>query len=436
MQTSEAVAVTRSVRRHLFAGCLTGLIILGTVGAWATTTKLAGAVVASGHFVVDSYVKKIQHPTGGVVGEILVREGQKVQAGDVLMRLDATQTKANLAIITKQLDELSARLARLEAERDDQTEIVFPVQLLERIGDIDVASAVNSERKLFKFRKTSREGRKSQLLERIAQFEHEIEGLKAQEMAFSRGLQILDAEIVTLRGLHEKGIVSVQRMNALETQAATFGGERGEKIAYQAQVAGRISETKLQILSIDQDLKSEVARELREVQGQIGEFIERGIGAQDQLKRIDILAPQAGMVHQLVTHTVGGVISPADVIMSVVPDSDKLALEARIQPQDIDQIQLGQAAMLRLSAFNQRTTPELNGTVSRIAADLTEDPRSGLAYYVVRLSLPPEELNRLDTLALIPGMPAEAFIQTGERTALSYLVKPLSDQITRAFKEE
>ncbi|MBN7809281.1 HlyD family type I secretion periplasmic adaptor subunit [Agrobacterium rosae] len=436
MSKTEASEVARSIRRHLLTGVFTGIALVGTAGAWASTTHLKGAVVASGHFVVDSYVKKIQHPTGGVVGEILVHEGQRVGAGDVLMRLDATQTKANLAIVTKRLDELMARLSRLEAERDDNLEIVFPPTLLTRTGDEDVASAVNSETRLFDFRSRARAGQKSQLLERIAQYQYEIEGLKAQEAAYATGIEVLDHEIAALSGLRQQGIVSDQRLNGLKTQAATFGGERGEKIAYQAQVAGRISETKLQILQIDQDLKSEVGRELREVQAQVGEYVERKIAAEDQLKRIDIPAPQAGMIHQLSVHTIGGVVSPADVIMSIVPDSDRLSIEAKIQPQDIDQIQLGQTAVLRLSAFNQRTTPELTGTVSRIAADLTEDQRTGLAYYVVRLVIPPEEVARLERLVLVPGMPVEAFIQTGERTALSYLTKPLADQINRAFREE
>ncbi len=220
------------------------------------------------------------------------------------------------------------------------------------------------------------------------------------------------------------------------TQAATYDGERGEKVAYQAQTHGKITETRLQILSIDQDMKTEVGRELREIQGQLGEYIERKVAAEDELRRIDILAPQAGVVHQLTVHTVGGVINPAETIMLIVPEGDDLALEVRIAPRDIDQIQLGHRAMLRLSAFNQRTTSELAGTVSRIAADLTTDEKTGLSFYLVRIIIPHDEFAKLDGLPLVPGMPAEALIQTGERTALSYLVKPLSDQINRAFREE
>ncbi|MBM2715002.1 HlyD family type I secretion periplasmic adaptor subunit [Mesorhizobium caraganae] len=428
--------VSSSIRRHLSAGLLASVIFVGGAGVWAAVTNLSGAVVASGHFVVDSYVKKVQHPTGGVVGEILVREGDKVKAGDIVMRLDATQTRANLAIVTKRLDELAARLARLEAERDDLAEIAFPEWLLARRDVRDVASAIHSETRLFEFRRQSREGRRAQLAERITQYEHEMEGLKAQEIAYEKGIEIVQKEIAALSGLREQGIVSDQRLNSLKTQAVTFGGERGEKIAYQAQSAGRITETRLQILQIDQDLKTEVGQELREVQAQVGEYVERKVAAEDELRRIDIVAPQSGIVQQLAVHTVGGVITPADPIMLIVPEDDDLALELRITPKDIDQIQLGHKAVLRMSAFNLRTTPELNGYVSRVAADLATDEKTGMSYFLVRISVPHAELTKLKDLTLVPGMPAEAMVQTGERTALSYLVKPLSDQISRAFREE
>lgn len=236
--------------------------------------------------------------------------------------------------------------------------------------------------------------------------------------------------------MHDKGIVSVQRLNSLKTQAATYDGERGEKIAFQAQAAGKITETRLQILQIDQDLKTEVGRELREVQGQAGEYVERRVAAEDDLRRIDIVAPQSGIVHQLAVHTIGGVVNPAEPVMLIVPESDDLAVEVRIQPKDIDQLRLDQHALLRLSAFNQRTTPEIGGHVTRIAADLTTDDKTGLAFYVIRIAVPQEEQAKLGGLTLVPGMPVEAMIRTGDRTALSCLTKPLFDQINRAFKEE
>ncbi|MBB2670970.1 UNVERIFIED_ORG: HlyD family secretion protein [Rhizobium esperanzae] len=428
--------LSASIRRHLLASLvMCGGLVIG-VGGWASTTNLAGAAVASGSFVVESYVKKVQHPTGGVVGEILVHEGSEVKAGDVVLRLDATTTRANLAIVTRRLDEFQARFARLGAERDDLPAIVFPDSLLARSDDPEIVAILRGEERLFAIRREALRSKTAQLRERILQYQHEIEGVKAQEIAYSEGIEVLDREIASLTSLRMQGAVSDQRLNSLKTQRATFGGDRGEQIAAQAQAAGRITETNLQILQVDQDLKAEVGRELRDTQAQIGEYVERKIAAEDELKRTDIVAPQSGIVHSLQAHTIGGVLTPADPIMLIVPENDSLALEVRLAPKDIDQLQIGQRAVLRMSAFNQRTTPELNGHVSLIAADLTTDQRSGLSYYLVRIAVPPEELQKLDGLTLLPGMPAEAFIQTSERTALSYLVKPLTDQLTRAFRDE
>jgi HlyD family secretion protein len=428
--------LSASIRRHLLGSLvMCGALVVG-VGGWASTTNLAGAVVASGSFVVDSYVKKVQHPTGGVVGEILVHEGSEVKAGDVVLRLDATTTRANLAIVTRRLDEFQARFARLGAERDDLPAIVFPGDLLARRDDPEIAAILHGEERLFAIRREALRSKTAQLRERILQYQHEIEGVKAKEIAYTDGIEVLDKEIASLTSLRTRGVVSDQRLNSLKTERATFGGDRGEQIAARAQAAGRITETNLQILQVDQDMKAEVGRELRDTQAQIGEYVERKIAAEDDLKRTDIVAPQSGIVHSLQAHTIGGVLTPADPIMLVVPENDNLALEVRIAPRDIDQLQIGQRAVLRMSAFNQRTTPELNGHVSLVAADLTTDQRSGLSYYLVRIAVPPEELKKLDGLTLLPGMPAEAFIRTSERTALSYLVKPLTDQINRTFRDE
>lgn len=435
MSPHETGALRRSIRNHLVAGSALVLLLVGAVGGWAATTPLAGAVVASGTAVVDSHLKKVQHPTGGVVGDIRVREGQIVRAGEVVMRLDATQARANLAIFTKRVIEYTARHARLSAERDDADTITFPAWLKASEAP-EAAAAMHSETSLFTARRTARLGREAQLRERIAQGRHEIDGLKAQEDAYARGLAVLEREIADLKPLLARGIVNVQRLNSLETQAATFGGERGEKIAYQAQAAGRIAEAELQILQIGQDLRTEVGQELREVDAQLGEAIERKVAAEDQLRRIDLLAPQDGVVHELSVHTIGGVIAPGDTVMSIVPMSDRIAVEARISPQDVDQVRTGQAALLRLTAFNTHTTPEIGGTVTQVAADLTQDQRTGLSYYLVRVTLDPCALERIAPNRLVPGMPAEVFITTGSRTAISYLTKPLYDQIKRAFRED
>jgi HlyD family secretion protein len=425
----------RSIRTHLLAGLAVVALLAGGVGGLAATTELSGAVIAPGSLVVDTNVKKVQHPTGGVVGELRARDGDKVRAGDVVVRLDETITQANLAIVVKSLNELQSRLARLEAERDSVDTIVFPPDLLARAGDPELARSMAGERNLFEFRKSARAGQKAQLRERIAQLKEEIQGLTGQVAAKKRETELIGQELEGVRDLWRKNLVQIQRVTALERDAARIEGERGQLIAATAQARGKISEIELQILQIDQDLRSEVAKDLREVQGKIAELVERKVAAEDQLKRIDIRAPQDGKVHQSTVHTVGGVITAGEAIMLIVPEADALTVEAKLAPQDIDQVRAGQSAALRFSAFNQRTTPELNGLVERVSADLTTDQRTGAAYYVVRIALSEKELARLEGLRLVPGMPVEAFIQTGERTVMSMLTKPFTDQMTKAFRE-
>jgi len=424
----------RSIRSHLLGGLAVVALLAGGVGGLAATTELSGAVIAPGSLVVDSNVKKVQHPTGGVVGELRARDGDKVKAGDIVVRLDETVTQANLAIVVKSLNELQSRLARLEAERDNVDTIVFPAELLARAGDPELARSMTGEQNLFEFRKSARAGQKAQLRERIAQLKEEIQGLTGQVAAKKRETELIGQELEGVRDLWRKNLVQIQRVTALERDAARLEGERGQLIASTAQAKGKISEIELQILQIDQDLRSEVAKDLREVQGKIAELVERKVAAEDQLKRIDIRAPQNGMVHQSTVHTVGGVITPGEAIMLIVPEADALTVEAKLAPQDIDQVRVGQTAALRFSAFSQRTTPELDGVVSRVSADLTTDQRTGAAYYVVRITLSESELARLEGLRLVPGMPVEAFIRTGERTVLSYVMKPFTDQITRSFR--
>lgn len=426
----------RTIRRYLLAGVAACIFLVGGAGSLAAVTELSGAVIASGKLVVDSSVKKVQHPTGGVVGEILVREGDAVKSGEILVRLDETVTRANLAIVTKGLDEFEARLARLEAERDGHESIVFPSSLMSRPDDPAMKGAIAGEQSMFEFRRQARSGQKAQLEERVAQLSEEISGLTEQRTAKSQEIKLIGTELESIRKLWLQKLVSIDRMTALERDAVRLDGEHGQLTASIAQAKGRIAETRLQIIQIDQDLRSEVATELRDVQGKISEFVERKVSAEDQLKRIDIRSPQAGVVHQLAVHTIGGVISPGEIITLIVPVTDDLTVEARVAPQDIDQLSLGQDAALRLSAFNQRITPELNGVVSEISADLSIDERSGAGFYTVHVSLPRADLKKLKGLTLAPGMPVEVFFSTGSRTMLSYLVKPLADQIQRAFREE
>ncbi|MGF9757412.1 HlyD family type I secretion periplasmic adaptor subunit [Microvirga sp. 0TCS3.31] len=434
--SQEKKTMDRSLRRHLLAGLSVLVLLGGGMGGWAATAELSGAVVAPGSVVVDSHVKKVQHPTGGVVGEIRVRDGDRVNAGDLVVRLDETITRANLAVVTKGLDELAARQGRLEAERDGLPMIKVRPELQARSSNAEIASLIMGEQSLFRLRREARDGLRAQLKQQIGQLREQITGLEEQAGAKADEIKLIQNELEGVRELWRKNLVPITRVTQLEREATRLRGERGQLIASVAQARGRISETDLQIIQIDQELRSEVAKELREIQAKSAELVEKRVAAEDQLKRIDIRAPQAGVVHQLAVHTVGGVIAAGDPLMLIVPEADELSIEVKIQPQDIDQMRIGQEAVLRLSAFNQRTTPEIQGTISRIAADLSQDQKTGIAFYTARIATSESELGRLKDLKLMPGMPVEAFVQTGERTALSYLAKPLSDQLSRAWREE
>jgi HlyD family secretion protein len=425
----------RTLRNHLIGGTVIALVLTVGIGGWAATTELSGAITAPGSVVVDSNVKKVQHLTGGIVGELLVREGDKVRIGDTLVRLDETVLRAGLAIYTKGLDEMRARKARLASERDGADRIIVSPELRDTALSPEFASALDSERKLFDLRRTARRGQKSQLRQRIAQLDDEVRGYAALQQAKAEEIELIQRELTGVRVLWQKNLIQINRLTVLEREAARLKGELAQSMASSAQVRGKISEIELQIIQIDQELSSEVAKELREIDGKIGEFIERKVTAEDQLKRVDIRAPQNGLVHQLSVHTVGGVVTPAEPVMLIVPEADLLIVEAKISPQDIDQLYLGQPASLRFSAFNQRTTPEIQGAISRISADVTSDQRTGQNFYTARVSITPEELARLGNIKLLPGMPAEIFAKTYDRSVLSYFIKPLSDHVVRAFRE-
>jgi len=426
----------RSIRLHLITGLAVVMVLAGGFGGWASTAQISGALIAPGAIVVESNVKKVQHPTGGVVGDVLAHDGDVVSAGQVVVRLDDTVTKASLAIVVKTLDGLQARAARLQAEQRGLNAIVFPSWPPDRTDDPDLANIIASESKLFEVRVTSRAGQKAQLRERITQLNEEITGLNAQEQAKDQEIALVEKELAGVRSLYDQHLVQIARLTTLERDAARLNGERAQYVAARAQTKGKITETELQIIQIDKDMVSEVSKDLRETNDKIGEFVERKVTAEDQLRRVDIRAPQDGIVEQSTVHTVGGVISAGDAIMLIVPQADDLQVEAKVNPQDIDKLQVGQQTLLRLSAFNQRTTPELNGLVTRVSPDVTTDQRTGQSYYTIRVSMPPAEVARLGEVKLIPGMPVEAFVQTGDRTLLSYLINPLHDQLMRAFREK
>jgi len=425
----------KALRRLAIAGGAGVVLFAGTIGVWAVATTWSGAVVSTGQFVVDGNVKKVQHPTGGIVGELKVRDGDKVEQDQLLIRLDDTVTRANLQIVAKQLDEFAARRARLQAERDRKAAIALALELALRQGEAEVVELISAERNLFDARRSARDGQKAQLQKRVDQLRDEIVGLRAQQAARSRQSELIEEELIGVRGLYEKSLVAITRKTALEREAANLQGQKGQLIAAVAQTEGRIAETELQIIQIEEVLREEVMKELRELQAKTAELTERRVAAEDQLKRIEIRAPSAGFVHQLAVHTIGGVITPAEPAMLIVPAEDSLQLESRINPHDIDQIALGRPAQVKLRAFNQRTTPELAGTVSRISADTSRDQQTGQTFYTIRVNIPAEEYARLAPQRVAAGMQADVLIQTEDRTPLQYIVKPLKDQIAKAFRE-
>ncbi|QCI63583.1 HlyD family type I secretion periplasmic adaptor subunit [Phreatobacter stygius] len=434
-KASEAAEQDLSIRHLVRFGLLLVTVMVGGSGILAATVPLAGAVVSAGTVVVDSNVKTVQHPTGGVIGEIRVRDGSRVREGDLVIRLDDTVTRANLAVVVKQLNESYSRRGRLEAERDGLA-FALPDELRPVADDLDVVRAFEGEGRLFSARLAARDGQRKQLAERIAQIREEILGLQSQEAARRKQVELIQRELVDVGGLFRRNLVPRTRMVELEREAARLAGEVGQFVAERARAEGRIAEAELQIIQIDQELRREVSTDLREVQGKIGELVERRIAAEDQLKRIDIRAPQTGYVHQLAYHTLGGVVQAGQPIMQIVPGEDALVIEIRIQPNDINHVVIGQSAFIRLTAFPQRTTPEVEGKVVRLSADVARDQQSQITFYTARVAVDEGELAKLQGLKIIPGMPAEVFVRTGDRTTFSYLMKPLTDQVMRAFREQ
>ena len=386
--------------------------------------------------MVDSNAKKVQHPTGGIVTELRARDGDRVKAGDVLVRLDETVTRANLSIVSKDLDQLIAQKARLESERDGLEDVPMPAELASRMNDPQVASIMEGERQLFSLRRAARVGQKDQLSKRVDQLKEELTGYESQEKAKAREMELIKEQLVGARELYAKQLMPVTRFTELQRDAARLEDEHGVLIATMAQIKGKISETELQILQVDRDLNSDIGKEMREADTKIGELIERRVAAEDQLKHVEVRAPVSGVVDQSSVHTVGGVVAPGETIMLVVPDQDSLKVEAKVAPQDIDQLHIGQPVTLRFSGLDQRTTPVISGTLTQISPDTTIDPKTEQHYYTVRISLEPKEIARLGSVKIVPGMPVEVFVQTGDRSALSYLLKPLDDQISLAFKEQ
>jgi HlyD family secretion protein len=437
MQTDRSGA-RPTMRRQVVSGIAILAVLGGSATAWASLAKLESAVVAQGVVVVEGSVKKVQHPTGGVVGKLLVKEGQRVTEGELLMSLDDTATRAQLSIVDNDLTAFRIRQSRLVAERDEVSAMEVPTDLTDAAKrDTNIRKIIESERRLLETRRSSRIGQKGQLAERIDQLRQEIVGTQEQLEAAVSTLQLAKNEYKVQKDLLDRGLTQMQRVTALEREVTRTGGQIGEYTARISQLKGKMTETDLQISQVDRDAANEVQKDLREAETKITELSERRIAALDVLKRVDIRAPSTGSVNQLSANTVGGVIVPTDVVMIIVPDTNRLEVEVQLNPQDIDQMGAGMPARVRFTAFNRNTTPEIQGTLYRVGADRSKEQQTGRPYYSGGVSFTKDQLAALGgNNVLVAGMPAEVYIRTGERTFGSYLFKSLSDFFGRGLKEK
>ncbi|MBX5068949.1 HlyD family type I secretion periplasmic adaptor subunit [Rhizobium lentis] len=426
----------RSLNRHVaLVGALSIALVCG-IGGWAATTELSSAVIGEGVVVVDGDVKKIQHLTGGIVSELLVSENQHVSAGQVLIRLDGTATRAQLSIVESTLAQLYARRARLKAERIGAASFEVEENLSDLTSSTAAQQLLDGERKLFDSRRSALVGMKSQLASRKDQLGEQIKGLVVQINATGDSLGLIEQELEAVDVLYKKGLVTLQRLNTLKRARADLQGNSGQEIAAKAEAEGKAIEIDRQSIQLDEDRRSEIAKDLTDVEAQIAENEERRGTALDQLRRLDITAPLSGRVHELSVHTVNGVIEAGQTLGLVVPENDDLTVEAKVATRDIDQVHVGQSVDVRFSAFDQRTTPDVQAVITSIAPDIVKDERTGISYYPLRVKPEAQSIAKLKSIKLYPGMPAEVFIKIGDRTVISYLTKPLTDQMQHVFREE
>lgn len=424
---------TFSMKGRVVAGSVFAILLVAGIGGWAATAKLSGAVISTGTVLVDEHVKVVQHLDGGVIRAIEIREGQEVAQGQVLLTLDDLGIRTERSILLGQLAELVAREARLIAERDAGASIAFPADFQDRFPD--AALIARGEEQLFSSNLRNRQSQREQLDLQVAQLREEIGGLELQGAAVAEELTLVREERTRMGSLADKGLIETTRINSTDREIARMSGSQGEITAGIARAEARISEIELQILSIDDVAYTEAQRELRTIEARIAELDDRLHEVEERLARTEIRSPVAGTVNELSVTTLGGVITPAERLLTIVPKDADLKIEFRVATKDIDQIHVGQAAKLRFSAFNQRTTPEVEAIVSRVSAAATSDPQTGQSFYLAEADMT-GDLSVLGERTLVPGMPVEVFVQTAEQIAIAYFAKPFTDQITRAFREE
>ncbi|MGH1577511.1 HlyD family type I secretion periplasmic adaptor subunit [Planktotalea sp.] len=422
--------------KPLFVGYAALAVLLGVIGVWSVQARIAGAVIASGMIQVENNRQVVQHPQGGVVGELFVRDGDRVKAGDVVLRLDDTLLRSELAIINAQLNEIRARKGRLSAERDDAKEIVFGDEILAIAAqDPDVASLIEGQKRLFQTRLIALEQETEQLKNQIEQTHDQIRGGEAQLLASEGQAKLIISELEDAKTLLDKGLAQASRVSALRREEARLNGAIGQYTAGVAQLKGDIARLNIEILRLSTLRREEAISTLRDLQFQENELVERALSARDTLSKMEVRSPVSGVIYGNTVFALQSVISPAAPIMYVIPQDQALIVSARVEAIHIDQVHEGQAATLRFVAFDQRTTPEIFGSVTRLSADVFTDEVSGISFYQAEL-LPNEgELVKLEGQQLVPGMPVEAFIKTADRSPLSYLMKPLMDYFNKAFRE-
>ncbi len=417
-------------------GLICVLILGGGFGGWAAMAQLSGAVIAMGQLRVQSNKQVVQHPDGGVVGEILARDGDVVKAGDVLLRLDAKLLRADLAALESQLFEIMARRGRLEAEITAKKSITFDPELVERAkSDKNVSNLVEGQRALFAVRKDSFSKQFAILDERKAQLHEQIAGTEAQVNAMVMQTDLIARELVGKERLLKSGHIRESEVLALKREQARLNGQAGELRSRIGQLKGQITEAEIEQTRLSTTRLEEAISESRELGFRELEQKERRGSLLERLSRLDIRAPKDGVVIDSNVHAIASVVRPADPIMYFVPNDTDLVVDARVEPTDIDQMSVGQEAILRFSALNSRTTPEMFGEVVTVSADVITDDQTGLSYYKVEVRLKPGELEKLEDQELVAGMPVEVYLQTGKRTPIAYLVQPITDYFKRAMRE-
>ncbi len=411
-------------------------ILVGGLGLWSVQTELAGAIVSQGVIEVQSNRQVVEHPDGGVVGEIFVRDGDVVAEGDLLLRLDDTFLSSEKSIVESQLFELLARKSRLEAERDGSNAdgLASSLSALQQQEKID-SDLIDGQQRLFEARIDTMAQQKEQLGKQITQIESEIEGTQAQLVSLRTQVDLIQNELEDQENLLKRGLTQASRVSALQRENASLTGEIGRLEASVARLKGQIAATEIQIVELTATRREEAITALREVQAQVSELSERRLALTERLSRLDIRSPVSGSVYDSQVFALQSVIQPGEPMMYVVPQNTPLLVAARVDALHVDQLYVGQEVALRFPAFNQRETPEIDGHVINVSADTFMDESTGFTFYRTEVAPDDGEVERLNGQALLPGMPVEAMIKTDERTPLSYLIKPMADYFNRAFRE-